>query len=1147
MNSTETKSAIQKAVRAFAEGNISENAISLFSTLGYNTQRQNPFEEKTFACFKESFLNTDSRFNGDKALVKEWKSIDLLFQLSKEEVSDAKNFFDKKKVDNTIIEAYLFFAVELAKPAYSRTALAQITREISKVFPMPVMMIFRHGEHLTFSMISRRLHKRDESKDVLEKVTLIKDISIADPHHAHVEILFDLSFGQLKQVHRFSNFVELHNAWQKTLDTSVLNKNFYLAVAAAFTKLVGGERGSGAKKITEKGLLQLPGNPDDTVKKEFAVRLIGRLLFCQFLKKKRSHGDIPLISEMILSKKSVGENHALGYYHCVLEPLFFGALNRKRKDRLPDLQKEDWNLIPFLNGGLFEPHRHDFYQVNEMGISVHVNTLKIPDEWFAELLGIFEHYHFTIEENTPAETEISIDPEMLGRIFENLLAEINPETGETARKSTGSYYTPRAIVEYMTDESLRQILVGKTGIGEDRIARLLSWHEAETDLTEAEKDRVTDALEQLKILDPACGSGAFPMGILQKMILVLQKTDTDSRKWLKKLLANIPDPPAREMMRKKLEGEKELWNYTRKLGVIRNSIYGIDIQPIAAEIAKLRFFLSLVVDEKVSDSDDENRGILPMPNLEFKFVCANALIGLPKGNMGFFESQNEIERLKELHTAYFSSHEDEKEAVKREFAQVQKRMTERLLEWKEIKDSETLRLAAWNPFSGESCGWFDPEWMFGIKDGFDIVIGNPPYIRQEKIRDLKPFLKKTYHVYKVTSDIYTYFFEAGYNFLNHKGILAFITSNKWMRAKYGENIRKFFLDNASLLEIVDFGGKHLFDATVDTNILIFRKEKAASGHLIKFGNCLNHDSQNLGIGMIEEKSCQSFDQANQGSDKIPQSALTANCFTFGSSEIQALKGKIEAKGKPLKDWDVKIYRGITTGLNEVFVIDENLKNQLMQTDKKSSEILKPLLRGKDINKWNFDHKGFYLIYAYTGIDIKKYHSVYEYLLKFKEKLGQVWEAKHKQKKWYELRACDYYPEFEKEKIVYPIITADFTFSYDTKGFFSNDKSFIITGNSLKYLTAFLNSGLFKAVFQDSFPALGEKGRELRKVFFEKVPVLQISQKAQQPFITIVDQIMKEKQANPKADTSALERRTDEMVYELYGLTEEEISIVEGIK
>jgi hypothetical protein len=227
MANIDIKVKIKNRIESFRGGNLTDNAISLFKTLGYNTERQEPLQEKTYADFKERYLDRPNNFNEDKAIVADWKYIDLLFQLSKEEISSQLSLFDTKQVDRTAIEAYLFFAIELNGEAYSRTALSQITREVNKVFPMPVMLLFKHGKTMTLSVINRRLNARDEQKDVLKKVTLIKDISIGHTHRAHIDILFEISFQELLRIHKFSNFVELHNAWQKTLDIKELNKRFY--------------------------------------------------------------------------------------------------------------------------------------------------------------------------------------------------------------------------------------------------------------------------------------------------------------------------------------------------------------------------------------------------------------------------------------------------------------------------------------------------------------------------------------------------------------------------------------------------------------------------------------------------------------------------------------------------------------------------------------------------------------------------------------------------------------------------------------------------------------------------------------------------------------------------------------------------------
>jgi hypothetical protein len=226
MANLDVKQNIIASLGAFTSGSLSANALNLFSTLGYNTDRQAPLDKPNYANFKETFFIAQSKFNEEKALVKDWLYVDLLFQLSKEEIRKQISLFDTQKVDRTIIETYLFFAISLSKDQYSRTELSNITREVNRLFPMPVMILFKHGQYLTLAVINRRQHKRDENKDVLEKITLIKDIKIETPHRAHIEILFDLSFDELQRKYSFTNFVELHNAWQKTLDTKELNKRF---------------------------------------------------------------------------------------------------------------------------------------------------------------------------------------------------------------------------------------------------------------------------------------------------------------------------------------------------------------------------------------------------------------------------------------------------------------------------------------------------------------------------------------------------------------------------------------------------------------------------------------------------------------------------------------------------------------------------------------------------------------------------------------------------------------------------------------------------------------------------------------------------------------------------------------------------------
>lgn len=389
------------------------------------------------------------------------------------------------------------------------------------------------------------------------------------------------------------------------------------------TELVGGERNG---KKYEK-LLNLHGVVEHNKYAEFGVRLIGRIMFCWFLKEKRSENGISLVPDDMLSTDTV--NNSVNYYHHILEPLFFELLNTNQHWRKREFQNDYYNQVPFLNGGLFSPHTDDRYKYDIVNKCGKYGVVSIPNEWFNNLYTVLNEYNFTVDENTAYDIELSIDPEMLGRIFENLLAEINPETGENAKKSTGSFYTPRDIVDYMVDSSLCEYLKNKTNIDEVRLSALISYTKEDDHLAvfnKSEKKRIINALYTITVLDPACGSGAFPIGMLQKIVYILQELDPEANLWFDKATENVSIFIKKEFEKKFNSGSL---NYIRKLSVIQNSIFGIDIQPIAVEISRLRCFLSLIIEEHVHDNE-ENRGINPLPNLDFKFIIANSLLKLPE-------------------------------------------------------------------------------------------------------------------------------------------------------------------------------------------------------------------------------------------------------------------------------------------------------------------------------------------------------------------------------------------------------------------------------------------------------------------------------------------------------------------------------------
>ncbi len=901
---------------------------------------------------------------------------------------------------------------------------------------------------------------------------------------------------------------------KKRFSIEVVNKEFYTQIAIAFTRLAGGKREIGRKSIDAgDGDLKLPSTNDDTLRKEFTVRLIGRLVFCWFLKKKKSEKGLTLLSEDLLSTQAVGENKS--YYHRILEPLFFEVLNTPIERRDKKYKSSPWNQIPFLNGGLFNPHHHDFYESDAMGVSKHINTLKIPDHWFKDLFEIFETYNFTIDENTSVDVELSIEPEMLGRIFENLLAEINPETGETARKKTGSYYTPRPIVEYMIDESLKQYILTKTNLSEEKVSGLLTYDDSGADLSAKEKESVIEALDTIKIIDPACGSGAFPMGILQKMLLILQKVDPDSQSWLDKKLATIKDAALRRDLKTKLKADN--FNYIHKLGIIRDAIYGVDIQPIAVEISKLRFFLSLIVDEKVNDAK-ENRGIEPLPNLEFKFVCAHSLIGLPKVitklKKGFSDKQQtmleataDIDMLKNSRDEYLRSFGEEKKKIEKKFQEVQSRMFKHSLNWGG-KDSQTLKLSQWNPFSEEPCSWFDPEWMFGVKDGFDIAIANPPYIfarnsvQKGLTKEDKKYFYSNYDLAEYQVNLYPLFIERATKILRENGCLTFITPNNWLTINTNRTLRRFVLEKSNAI-IVNFYARVFESAAVDSAVVIFTNAKSRPV-----------------VRLHEYTDSLHFIKNTESDYFLKQKDHVINIEAFKTGGVAELLNKIEQCSV-----DLETLADVKAGL-KAYEVGKGLPPQtkamkdkrIYHATKKLGEDYYKYLDGKDVCRYRLGWSGEYLKYGDNLAAPRKDFSLYS--------TERIVVRQIPAPLPYCIHAC----------------AVNETYLNDL-----NSMNIINMQDVPELFLGIINSRLISFWFVHKFGKL-QRGTfpQFKVNELAMFPIAKNRDIHKSEIVRLVRKIMDAKASNPAADTQKWERQIDEMVYELYDLTKEEIAIVEQL-
>ena len=1064
------KDAIKSALSAIPTGDFLEKSNELLGTIGYRSELTLELSGTVHDFFEEfPLLNPNTKT--EQEFRKHAESVQLVFQFTSDEIADDPQgtLFESASFDKGNIKSFLFCAVELKDNTYSRTQYAEFTREINKRLFAPTVILFRAGDRLTVAFADRRPDKTDEDRDVLGQVTLIKDIRLNNPHRAHLDILSELSLEEcvqwIDEKQKPKNFDGLLAAWLAKLDTEELNKQFYRKLFAWYEWAVETAR--------------FPTDENRVIKpEEHVIRLITRLLFIWFIKEKGLVADA-LFNKAQIQDLLVEDDFDTGdsYYRAVLQNLFFATLNTeidkrkfstvgyatnrdfsryRYKDQMrdPDKLLEMFGKTPFINGGLFdcldsweatgqESYRIDCFSDNQY------HKLSIPNRLFFHieqgLIPLLEHYKFTVEENTPIEQEVALDPELLGRVFENLLAAYNPETGATVRKQTGSYYTPRAIVDYMVEEALVATLSqkchptdGDAQLWDERLHYLLDYAQAFDDANEwfddAEKDAVVRVISELKILDPAVGSGAFPMGMLHKLTLALRRLDPDNSRWEKlqkeralqraEIVFDTQDDPTRREELIEIDETFKRYrdsDFGRKLYLIQNSIFGVDIQSVACQIAKLRFFISLAIEQE-ADKDADNFGIKPLPNLETRFLAANTLIGLTAQRMLTSNKAQDLEReLGDNRERHFHATTRQR---KREYQRRDEKLRAELAT--ELKSMGTPaddaeKIAQWDPYDqNATADWFDPNWMFGITDGFDVVVGNPPYIQLQKEggRLGNLYQDKGFDTFARTGDIYCLFYEKANQLLRNDGYVCFITSNKWMRAGYGKKLRDYFVTLTQPIQLLDMG-PDVFEATVDTNILLFQKIVShATTAFVGVSLGADFDKQTGNIAR--------YVNDNGATMEIPEKGEP---WAILSSAELNLKRKIEGVGKPIKDWDINIYRGIVTGCNEAFIIDEVKRKELISQNSRSAEIIKPLLRGRDIERYHAPWAGLYLINTFPALNlhINDYLAVKNYFIEFgKDRLEQVGKilsdgTKSRKKtgnKWFETQdQIAYYSEFDQIKIV----------------------------------------------------------------------------------------------------------------------------------
>lgn len=914
--------------------------------------------------------------------------------------------------------------------------------------------------------------------------------------------------------------------------------------------------------------------------RDFVKKLLGRIVFLHFLQKKGWMGCSSQSNEWLDGEKRFmqlifEEFTDKEHFHSqCLTKLFFETLNTKRPKGEFHIEGLEGRLngshVPYLNGGLFEPEKKKA-------------TLKVdfPISYFEELLEFFEQYNFTIDENSPDDHEVGIDPEMLGHIFENLLEE---------NREKGAFYTPKEIVQYMCQESLIQYLYNHFGKRQD-IDNFIRQHTVSSFLAERDNaSRVNQLLDDIKVCDPAIGSGAFPIGMLQEIF--------DAKRFIYPYLkTNQPFDPA-----------------ATKKNIIQNSIYGVDIEKGAVDIAQLRFWLALVVEEVNPH---------PLPNLDYNIMQGNSLLeqyeGIDLSKVALFEepevkvyqasmfkepdskygfSEENRESIKQLVKDYFQAEDkDEKARIHKaidrivldhidkslegfenqlliEIATFEKRYqdkTERLTESQKAqydKKSKELKEIAKRQKQLENKGKarqsllkFEETderpyflWHLYFMDvfeqgGFDVIIGNPPYIQIQKMDEAEKLAleEANYDTYTRTGDIYCLFYEKGFDLLDDDGTLTYITSNKWMRGGYGKSLRKFFSEK-NTLKILDLGPGIFHSATVDTNIYVGKN------------NRFENNVKGIAIGNRFELAQLDDD------DLLPLDDVGEDAWVVLSPMDLIIREHFLEKGKALRDWDIQINRGILTGYNEAFIIPKEKYKDLTSQDDSLKDIIKPILKGKEIQKYAADWTDGYIIFIPWHFPLHNENSIvgasdeaerklkldypvlYEYLSSHKEGLSKRNKAETGIRyEWYALQRCaaTYSDEFKKEKVIWKRIGSIMRFAYSDEEIYCLDSTCIATGEKIKYLTAVLNSkaGLYQ-LFKTS-PQTGTGDQIISVQALEPMLVPYPDDRTESTFNKLVDYILfirKEKEpvfeSQSNEDLSfRFEEIIDLMVYELY-FTEE---------
>jgi hypothetical protein len=928
---------------------------------------------------------------------------------------------------------------------------------------------------------------------------------------------------------------------------------------------------------------------------ELTITWVNRILFLKLL-------EGQLLSYHKGDKAYLFLNHNMIREFDQLDALFFQVLAKRFNERNAHVGAR-FDHVPYLNSSLFEPTEleHDTLFISNLSddktIPIHPQTVlkgqngaKRSGELstLEYLFAFLDAYDFSGEgsEDIQEDNKPLINASVLGLIFEKING-----------YKDGSFFTPGFITMYMCRETIRKAVVQKfnetKGWDCENLDQLYDKIE--------DRNEANTIINSIKICDPAVGSGHFLVSALNEMIAVksdLKVLQDRNDKRLKEYHVEVVND---ELIVRDEDGNpfkyyphiKESQRvqealFHEKQNIIERCLFGVDINPNSVKICRLRLWIELLKNAYYKNQME----LETLPNIDINIKCGNSLVSrfaidadlkpaLRESKWNISSYRNAIS------TYHHANNKDEKRELEGLILAIKQNFTSQIRRNDPLrKKLDKLASELYHRFTGTFL--FEPEVPYGNKNselenkskkeqeriekeieeinkkleeiknntiylnsfewrfefpevlsdegeflGFDVVIGNPPYIRQEEFTDIKNHLKSKFKIYHSIADLLTYFVELSYNILKPNGIFQFIISNKFTRADYGKVMRQFLLDKTQLTHFIDFSGVPVFDeATVDAAILGYIKSEGKDNEFKYF----NVQKDKLIIADFENFVLENVTLINQNT-------LNEGTWSFQSGNILFIKEKVESQGIPLKAWEIVINYGIKTGLNEAFVIDQATRDRLIAEDPRSEEILKPMVRGRDIQKYNLEYEKLYLIGTFPAksLNIDEYKSIKNYLELFGTSIYQSGEKGSRKKtsnKWFETQDnIAYWQDYEKPKIMYPVMTKFLNFAYDDQGFYGNDKVFTLLGEQIEWLTCFFNSKLWAYCFRDNFPELLGGTRELRKVFMEEIKVKKVDDDVLEICKNYIQKI--------KDGDNTIVEQIDQLVYELYGLTEEEIRIVEG--